>query len=158
MDLGMLRRVDEVWPSDNTDALDRQTIQDGFTQAYTAGMMMAWVTDVPNGINGRVVPLEFRFLVAMTGSLGFGGNLNKWSPEDMPAATKMVAFYKRIRPQCKGANCIGSSRPRESNFAIEYVSSNRHQTVLFAFLHSQQFGTPKPAIFLHGLAEDAMYM
>jgi len=25
LDLGMLRRVDQVWPSDNTDALDRQT-------------------------------------------------------------------------------------------------------------------------------------
>jgi alpha-galactosidase len=84
VDLGMLRRVDQVWPSDNTDALDRLTIQYGFTEAYTPHVMMAWVTDVPNGINGRVTPLSFRFLVAMTGSLGVGGNLNnRWQFEQM---------------------------------------------------------------------------
>jgi alpha-galactosidase len=77
VDLGILRRTDEVWPSDNTDALDRLTLQDGFTQAYTPGIMMAWVTDVPSGIDHRVVPLKFRFMVAMSGSLALGGNLNK---------------------------------------------------------------------------------
>src|SRR6266702_567053 len=82
VDLGMLQRVDQVWPSDNTDALDRLTIQYGFTEAYTPLVMMAWVTDVPNGIDVRVTLLAFRFLVAMTGSLGIGGNINKWTDED----------------------------------------------------------------------------
>src|SRR6202035_856548 len=68
VDLGILRYTEEVWPSDNTDALDRLTLQDGFTQAYTPGIMMAWVTDVPSGIDHRVVPLKFRFMVAMSGS------------------------------------------------------------------------------------------
>ena len=97
VDLGMLRRVDQVWPSDNTDALDRLTIQYGFTEAYTPHVMMAWVTDVPNGIDGRVTPLTFRFLVAMTGSLGIGGNLNKWTDDEIDVAAKMIAFYKQIR-------------------------------------------------------------
>jgi len=47
-DLGILPRVDQVWTSDNTEAFDRLTIQDGFTHAYTPKVMMAWVTDVPN--------------------------------------------------------------------------------------------------------------
>ncbi len=98
VDLGILPRTDEVWTSDNTDALDRLTLQDGFTQAYTPGIMMAWVTDVPSGIDGRVVPLKFRFMVAMSGSLGLGGNLNKYSPEDMQAGDSFVSFYRRVRP------------------------------------------------------------
>ena len=36
IDLGILRRVDEVWTSDNTDAFDRLRIQEGFSQAYAA--------------------------------------------------------------------------------------------------------------------------
>lgn len=32
VDLGILRRVEQVWPSDNTDAWDRVTIQEGFTR------------------------------------------------------------------------------------------------------------------------------
>ena len=158
VDLGMLRRVDQVWPSDNTDALDRQTIQYGFTEAYTAHVMMAWVTDVPNGINGRVTPLAFRFLVAMTGSLGIGGNLNKWTDADMSVATRMVAFYKQIRATVQDGKLYRLGAPMESNLsAMEYISEDSQQIVVLAFLHSQQFGQSMPLLHLQGLAEDAMY-
>ena len=158
VDLGILKRTEEVWPSDNTDALDRLTLQDGFTQAYTPGIMMAWVTDVPSGIDGRVVPLKFRFMVAMSGSLALGGNLNKYSPEDLQASTRYVSFYKRIRASVQRGALYRLIAPQGSEYsATEYVSTDGRQAVLFAFLHSQQFGTPFPTVFLSGLAEDARY-
>ncbi len=158
VDLGILRYTEEVWPSDNTDALDRLTLQDGFTQAYTPGIMMAWVTDVPSGIDHRVVPLKFRFMVAMSGSLALGGNLNKYSPEDLQASTRYVAFYKRIRPTVQRGALYRLIAPEGSeSSATEYVSTDGRQAVLFGFLHSQQFGTPFPTVFLRGLAEDAIY-
>jgi alpha-galactosidase len=158
VDLGILRRVEQVWTSDNTDALDRLTLQDGFSQAYTPGIMMAWVTDVPSGIDRRVVPLKFRFLVAMTGSLGVGGNLNKWTPEEMQAATQFVAYDKRIRGTVQRGGLYRLIAPEGSEVsATEYVSQDGRQAVLFAFLHSQQFGTPFPTVFLRGLDETAMY-
>jgi len=154
----MLRRVDQVWPSDNTDALDRVTIQYGFTEAYTPHVMMAWVTDVPNGINGRVTPLTFRFLVAMTGSLGIGGNLNKWTDADMSVATRMVALYKQIRATVQDGKLYRLGAPMESNLsAMEYISEDSQQIVVLAFLHSQQFGQSTPVLHLQGLAENAMY-
>jgi len=158
VDLGILRRTEEVWPSDNTDALDRLTLQDGFTHAYTPGIMMAWVTDVPNGMNGRSVPLKFRFMVAMSGSLGLGGNLNKWTPEELQAATEYVAYYKKIRPTVQRGSLYRLIAPEGSEFsANEYVSRDGRQGVLFAFLHSQRFNTPFPTVFLRGLEENAMY-
>jgi alpha-galactosidase len=158
VDLGILRYTDEVWPSDNTDALDRLTLQDGFTQAYTPGIMMAWVTDVPSGIDHRIVPLKFRFMVAMSGSLALGANLNKYSPEDMQASTRFVAFYKRIRPTVQRGALYRLIAPEGSeSSATEYVSMDGRQAVLFGFLHSQQFGTPFPTVFLRGLSEDAVY-
>jgi alpha-galactosidase len=158
VDLGMLRRVDQVWPSDNTDALDRLTIQYGFTEAYTPHVMMSWVTDVPNGINGRVTPLPFRFLVAMTGSLGIGGNLNKWTDDDISIATKMISFYKRIRGTVQDGKLYRLGSPMESDFsAVQYESQDSRQVVLFAFLHSQQFGRSMPLLHLRGLAADATY-
>ena len=158
VDLGMLRRVDQVWPSDNTDALDRLTIQSGFTEAYTPHIMMAWVTDVPNGINGRVTPLEFRFLVAMTGSLGIGGNLNTWTNDDMAVASRMISFYKQIRGTVQNGKLYRLASPMESEFSsIEYVSDDSEHAVGFAFLHSQQFGRNMPLLHFEGLEEDAMY-
>lgn len=158
VDLGMLRRVDQVWPSDNTDALDRLTIQSGFTQAYTPHVMMSWVTDVPNGIDGRVTPLPFRFLVTMTGSLGIGGNLSKWSDDDISVATKMISFYKRIRGTVQDGKLYRLWSPVESDFsALQYVSQDSRQVVVFGFLHSQQFGGSMPLLHLQGIAEDATY-
>jgi alpha-galactosidase len=158
VDLGMLRRVDQVWPSDNTDALDRLTIQNGFTQAYTPHVMMAWVTDVPNGIDRRVTPLAFRFLVAMTGSLGIGGNLNKWTDDEIATASKMISFYKQIRPTVQDGKLFRLGSPMESDFsAMQYISNDSQQAVVFAFLHSQQFGRSTPLLYLEGLSEDATY-
>ncbi len=158
VDLGILRRTDEVWTSDNTDALDRLSQQDGFSHAYTPGVMMAWVTDVPSGIDKRTVPLKFRFLVAETGSLGLGVNLNKYTPQEMQEAAAYVAFYKRIRPTVQRGSLYRLIAPEGSeSSAVEYVANDGRQAVVFAFLHSQQFGTPFPTVFLRGLEPDAMY-
>ena len=94
----------------------------------------------------------------MSGSLGMGGNLNKWAPEDMEAAAQFVAFYKRVRATVQRGGLYRLIAPESSEVsATEYVSQDRSQAVLFAFLHSQQFGTPFPTVHLRGLDANAMY-
>ena len=159
VDDGILRYTDEVWPSDNTDALDRLAIQDGFTHAYTPGIMMAWVTDVPNGINGRTTPLSFRFHVAETGSLGIGNNLNKWTDEEMQLATAQIAFYKSIRPLVQQGLLyrLTPELAMPGRWATEYVAPDKSQAVVFAFLQASQFGDPFPAVRLEGLNPAGTY-
>jgi alpha-galactosidase len=157
VDLGVMKRTDEVWTSDNTEAFDRLKIQEGFTYAYTPKVMMAWVTDVPN-MNDRSTPLAYRFLVAMQGSLGIGANLNKWADADFTLATKMIAYYKDIRQTVQEGDLYRLLSPRDSDItANNYVSRDGKQAVLFAFLHSQQFRSPTPAILMKGLDPDAVY-
>ena len=157
IDLGILRRVDEVWTSDNTEAFDRLRIQEGFTQAYAPKVMSAWVTDVPN-MNGRSTPLEFRFLAAMQGALGVGANLNRWSEQDFALATKMIALYKRIRATVQTGDLYRLASPRTNDVSVnEYVSADGRQAVVFAFRHSQQYNTPTPVIYRRGLADRAVY-
>jgi alpha-galactosidase len=157
VDLGILQRVDQVWTSDNTEAFDRLRIQEGFTQAYTPKVMMAWVTDVPN-MNGRSTPLKYRFLVAMQGSLGIGANLHHWKDEDFKLASEMVGHYKAIRQTVQTGRLYRLSSPRESDLtANEYVSEDGSQAVLFAFRHSQQLRQPAPVVYFRGLDESATY-
>ncbi len=157
VDLGVMQHTDEVWTSDNTEALDRLTIQDGFTYPYAPKVMMAWVTDVPN-MNGRSTPLAYRFLVSMQGSLGIGANLNKWTGADFDLAAKMIAYYKAIRGTVQTGSLYRLLSPREGELsANQYVSQDGKQAVLFAFLHSQQFRSPMPAICLQGLDPAATY-
>jgi len=157
VDFGILQRVEEVWPSDDTEALDRLTIQQGFTYAYTPHVMMDWVTDVPN-FNGRSTPLQFRFLVAMQGALGIGSNLNQWTPKDFAEARRMIAYYKSIRETVQNGRLYRLALAAQGNLAAnQYVSSDQTQSVVFAFLHSQQFGHTLPPLPLKGLDENAIY-
>jgi alpha-galactosidase len=157
IDLGVLHYVDEVWTSDNTEAFDRLRIQEGFSQAYAAKFMSAWVTDVPN-TNGRVTPLRYRFLVAMQGALGIGSNLNKFSADDTKLATQMVALYKRVRETVQFGGLYRLLSPSTNDTtANEYVAKDGKQVVVFAFRHSQQYNTAPPTIHLEGLDAKSVY-
>jgi alpha-galactosidase len=157
IDLGILQRVEEVWPSDNTEAFDRLRIQEGFSMAYAPKIMSAWVTDVPN-MNGRSAPLMFRFLTAMQGALGVGANLNRWTELDTATATRMIALYKRIRGTVQTGDLYRLSSPRTNDLtANQYVAADGKQAVVFAFRHTQQYNTAAPAIYLRGLDEKALY-
>jgi alpha-galactosidase len=91
--------------------------------------------------------------------LGYlGGNLNRWTEQDFATAAKMIAAYKRIRATVQTGNLYRLLSPRTGDIAAsQYVSSDGRQTVLFAFRHSQQYGTAAPAIRLRGLDERAVY-
>jgi alpha-galactosidase len=157
IDLGILRRVEEVWTSDNTEAFDRLGIQYGFSQMYAPKIMSAWVTDVPN-MNSRSTPLKFRFLVAMQGALGVGANLNKWTDADNKLAADMIAYYKNIRSAVQEGNLYRLLSPQAGEItANEYVAQDGGQAILFAFLHSQQYRESPPPIRLAGLDAKATY-
>jgi alpha-galactosidase len=98
IDLGILQRTDQAWTSDNTDSYDRVLIQDGFSLAYPARAMEAWVTHEKNHQTGRVATLDMRFDVAMRGALGIGTSLNELSGEELDHYARKIAFYKRLRP------------------------------------------------------------
>ncbi len=159
VDLGVLGLTDEVWPSDNTDPYDRLSIQDGLSYAYTPGVMMAWVTDSPNWVNNRTTSLTYRFLSSMQGSLGIGANLDKWVAEDFTTAATMISAYKQIRETVQHGALYRLISPQTNSeqSAMESVAEDKHQAVLFAFLHSSQKGYPYPRLFLHGLDPDAVY-
>jgi alpha-galactosidase len=159
VDLGVLSFTDEVWPSDNTDPFDRLTIQDGFTYAYTPGVMMAWVTDSPNWVNKRTTSVEYRFLSSMQGSLGVGANLDKWTPEDFAVAKDMIAAYKQVRETVQHGSLYRLISPQHNSeySATESVSLDKQQAVLFTFLHSSQKGYPFPRVYLRGLDPTRQY-
>jgi len=159
VDLGIMHYTDEVWPSDNTDGFDRLKIQDGFTYAYTPGVMMAWVTDSPTQLNHRTLSLDYRFLSSMQGSLGIGANLNDWKPEDFATAKKMVAQYKQIREIVQRGSLYRLISPQNGSehSVTESVSADQNAAVTFAFLHSSGMLYPFPRIYLRGLKPDVMY-
>ncbi|MEO3780603.1 alpha-galactosidase [Micromonospora sp. B11E3] len=126
LDLGILRYTDQVWPSDNTDPVDRQTAQHGFSHIYPASVMSAWVTDSPNANVGRHTPLRYRFHVAMAGVLGIGGDLATWSPAELEEAGTLIAQYKTVRRTIQhGSQYRLGGRPGALPSAVQYVLNDQ---------------------------------
>ena len=159
VDLGILRYVDEVWPSDNTDPFDRLTIQNGFTYAYTPQVMMAWVTDSPHWLNKRTTSLSYRMLSSMQGSLGIGANIAVWTPDDAALAKRLIAAYKQVQPTIVQGDLYRLISPLDgSEFsATQTVRRDKSQSVVFAFIHSTQEGRGFPILKLKGLDPAAEY-
>ncbi|REE87440.1 alpha-galactosidase [Paenibacillus taihuensis] len=158
IDLGILRYADQAWISDNTDALDRLHIQEGFTYAYDPSVMMCWVTESPHGMNGRRLPLSFRFHSAMMGGLGIGANIDRWSEEELAEAKDYVEQYKRIRSITMHGDLYRLSSLRHSNVAAcQYVARDGKESVVFALRQAQHFGAWESRLTLQGLDPDAVY-
>jgi alpha-galactosidase len=156
IDTGIMRRVEQFWTSDNTDAWDRVAIQEGFTQAYTPQAMMAWVTDSPNPLTGRPLPLSFRFHVAMAGSLGIGGDLTSWSASELAQAAGFVAQYKEIREVVQRGRLYRVASVRTDGLACaEYVLGD--EVVVLAWWGPDQCGPGLPRLRLGGLDPAARY-
>ncbi|MFF4271920.1 alpha-galactosidase [Streptomyces sp. NPDC001536] len=156
IDLGVMSRTDQVWTSDNTDPLDRLAIQHGFGQIHPARVMAAWVTDSPNAmLNGRVSSLRFRFVSAMAGVLGVGGDLTRWSEAELAEARQWVDLYKGIRPVVQRGDLHRLRPPRGGLSAVQYVLGD--ETVVLAWLQAQSYGEPVPALRLRGLDPTASY-
>ncbi|MEC0093186.1 alpha-galactosidase [Paenibacillus macquariensis] len=159
IDLGILRYADQTWPSDNTDAFDRLSIQEGFSYVYAPKMMTCWVTEAVSGMNKRVTSLKYRFHSAMMGTLGIGSNLNEWSDELIEESAGFVEQYKEIRPLVQyGQQYRIDALKKQGVTAVQYVNKQASETVVFAFLHSQRLGDGLPRLRLQGLNPDKTYV
>jgi alpha-galactosidase len=155
IDLGVLSRTDMVWVSDNTDPLDRLRIQHGLSQLHPARVASAWVTDSPNVITGRVTPLRFRFVSAMAGLLGLGGNLVEWSDAELDEARAWVARYKQIRHVVQHGELYRLRPPGDGLTAVQFVRDD--EAVVLAWLGAQAFASAPGPVRLAALDPRARY-
>lgn len=96
-DLGVLCYYPQIWASDNTDAVSRLAIQDGYSYGYPQCTYTAHVSACPNHQTLRVTPIESRFAVASFGVLGYELNLNDAKKEDVAAVEAQIELYKEYR-------------------------------------------------------------
>ncbi|GGT73297.1 hypothetical protein GCM10010207_83790 [Streptomyces atratus] len=158
VDLGILGRTDRAWVSDNTDAVDRLVIQHGCSRLHPARVMSAWVTDVPNQLTGRTVPLRFRFHVAMSGLLGIGGDLTRWSEEEVALGAELVGEYKKVRHLVQYGVQYRLSGPHgEKPTVVQYVAEDGAESLVPAWQRGPRHGVPSLPMRLGGLTPDTRY-
>jgi alpha-galactosidase len=155
-DLASLSRFELAWPSDNTDALERLAIQEGYAFVHSPLSMSCWVTDSPGCLTERPIPLRFRFHVAMTGTLGIGGRINTWSPADLAEAAAYVHRYKEIRSTIQLGHRYQLTTDNDRT-ALCYVAQDGSQVVVFVFAQTVRQSSLDPLIRLKGLSPTTRY-
>lgn len=154
VDLGVLRLASQAWVSDNTHAAARLAIQDGYSRVFPANTMEAWVTDADRG----ELPLEFRLHVSMLGLLGLGGQLLDWTQAEREVARTQIALYKSIRHLVqRGDQYRLRSAQEQAYSAVQYLSKDRSEGVLFAFRTHLARPATLPPLYLRGLEPGALY-
>ncbi len=135
VDYGALRYHDEFWASDNTNALDRVFIQYGTNMFFPSIATGSHVSTSPNHQTGMMIPLKFRFDVAMSGRLGMELQPKDIQGDDYDFAKKAVVTYKSIRPTIQFGDLYRLISPYNGNgwASHMYVAKDKKQAVFFAY-------------------------
>lgn len=96
-DLGMLSYGPQIWASDNTDPVERLSIQEGLSYLYPQSTISAHVSLAPHAQTLRETPLPTRFNVAGFGVLGYELDLKYLTPAEKKEIKKQIALYKQYR-------------------------------------------------------------
>ena len=124
-----LKYFTEMWPSDNTDPIERLFIQYGYSQAFPAKVQCAHVTTW-----NKKAPLKFRVNVAMMGKLGFDLNLHDISESDLAYAKRSIKEYNRLKPVILDGDQYRLVSPYEGNHAATmFVDKSGRNAAVFAF-------------------------
>ena len=94
-DPGMLYYSPQIWCSDDTDAIERLSIQEGTALIYPLSTMGAHVSDCPNHTVGRVTPFQTRGHVALAGTFGYELDITRLSEQEREQIPQQVAMYHR---------------------------------------------------------------
>ncbi len=155
-DAGMLYYYPQYWTSDNTDGVERLSIQHGTGMVMPASTMGAHISAVPNHQVGRTTPLTFRGHVAMAGQFGYELDLNTLSDEEIEIVKEQVKLYKEIRDVVQKGELYRLASPFEGrNTSWEYVYEDRVVLTYYTIRARSTMG--KTCIKLCGLDGDAKY-
>ncbi|MFV0560334.1 MAG: alpha-galactosidase [Enterococcus sp.] len=96
-DLGILFYSPQIWPSDDSDAVERLSIQSGTLLGYPLSSFSNHVSASPNHQVLRDTSLKFRQEVAIFGPLGYELDLNQLTEDEKEQIKTTVQFYKQHR-------------------------------------------------------------
>ncbi len=96
-DLGMLTYSPQVWCSDDTDPIERLTIQESLSYLYPQSTFGTHVSAAPHAQTLRNTPLSTRGNCSFFGCLGYELNLKHLLPLERREIQYQITFYKKHR-------------------------------------------------------------
>jgi len=148
-DLGMLRFGPQVWCSDNTDPIERLTIQENLSYLYPQSTFGAHVSASPHAQTLRTTPLCTRGYVSFFGCLGYELDLAHLLKIEKEQIQEQIAFYKKHRQTFQ----FGRFRRIANGWQV----SHEDTTLAAVFRKLVPAAPPYESLRVKGLKKDVRY-
>lgn len=153
-DYEALKYFTEFWCSDNTDPYERLYMQWTMSDFFPVKAMASHVTNW-----NKQASVKFRVDVASMCKLGFDIDLKSLSDEERQFCRTAVAHYQRLKKVILDGDQYKLVSPYEGNHAaVNYVSADKRQAVVFAYNLHPRFKEYVPPVRLRGLLPAASYV
>lgn len=155
-DLGILSYFPQIWGSDNSDAISRLTIQEGYSCGYPMSCVTGHVSDCPNHQTLRNTPLNTRFNVAAFTSFGMEVNPLDMSSAEIGKLHEYVEVYKRLRHTMQHGDFY---RMSDEDNSVKWVVTSKDgaQAVGMVLMKEIKPGIRYENLKFRGLDPDARY-
>lgn len=170
IDLGILRRTDTVWLSDNVNPLSRLSMFMSATSFLPSKVCEGWAVwssqqapDKPPYGNAQslVVDVDFSFRVCMMGHLGISADLRTCPAEWRNRAAHHIAVYKHIRDTVQNGVLYRLTPPPDracgGDWAVvAMVSRSAREAVVFCYRLGSDTDTFQ--VYVPGLGNAVRYL
>lgn len=158
-DAGMLYYTPQIWCSDDTDPIERLTIQGGTSYGYPISTMGAHVSASPNHQTGRTTPLQTRGYVAMSGAFGYELDLAKLSEPELEEIRHQIQHFRQDEALLQRGLYYRLDEFTEAQDASAwlFVSEDRSRALLNVVVRSPHANAPLIHLKLKGLDPEARY-
>lgn len=158
-DPGMLYYSPQIWCSDDTDAVERLSIQESTAMLYPLSAIGAHVSVCPNHIVGRNTPFATRGYVALAGSFGYELDITALNPSDRAMVPRQIAMYHRFHELIREGDYfrLRSFQQGEGFDCFQVNGPEGREALVF---YTQVLAEPNKRsrlVRLKGLREDALY-
>ena len=156
-DAGMMYYTPQIWLSDNTDPINRLSIQYGSGFGYPVSTMGSHVSASPNHQTGRQTPLNTRTTVAMAGSFGYELDITKLSMEEKQQIKKDIYTFKEYYELIQKGDYYRLSSLEDKCTAWAMVNNDKSEALISVVYHDVEANQLPTHISVPGLDNNIEY-
>ena len=156
-DPGMLYYSPQIWTSDDTDAVERLSIQWGTSMVYPLSTMSAHVSAVPNHQVARVTSLDMRKDVAMFGVFGYELNPLALTAEEKEAVKAQIKEYHTYQELIQNGIFYRLDLMDKNHVGWMVISRDKSEALVGYYTILAKPNPPYERLKLVGLKADATY-
>ena len=156
-DAGMMYYTPQIWLSDNTDAINRLSIQYGSSFGYPVSTMGAHVSASPNHQTGRNTPLKTRSVVAMAGTFGYELDITKMTSVEKDQVREQISTFQRLYHIIQQGDYYRLSTPDDSCTVWSMVTDDKSEALISAVYHNVEANQLPTHLSIPGLDPYAHY-